>query len=179
MYSYEEKKQPSIINLVLIVITIMFIMGFSVLALMTGDPLWFVSEFNLQPNAIEVLCYGEGVTINPSSPQFASLSAMFNENFSQTKNWDSLTMSDETWAEYQTGNATMTLVLSYPETFRVHSTYKYFSNIDTLIIPLDGRHSGSNAVFGLAGDLPSSGAFHIPETDNLNQFITTNGICTN
>ena len=177
MYESRKKKQPSVLGLLINVVVFVFIAVFSMISLGTGDPLWFWPVFDAQPEAVTVFCYGEGIVVQPGSEHFATLTALFNENISGYKNWDSLTMSVQTWEDYQTRNDTMTLVLSYPEIVRIHSTYKYFSGVDTLIVPLDGRHSKTNAVFGLTAEVPSAGALHIENTNNLSEYLNSNNIC--
>jgi hypothetical protein len=71
----------------------------------------------------------------------------------------------------------MVLELKYDETFRVHSPYKFYSHINTLIIPLEGRHAQSNAVFGRRGDFPAAGSFHVKTTAPLVEYLAVNGLC--
>jgi hypothetical protein len=71
----------------------------------------------------------------------------------------------------------MVLELAYAEPFRVHSPYKFFSHINTIVIPLEGRHAETNAVFGRRGDLPAAGSFHVKTTAPLVEYLAVNGLC--
>ena len=103
---------------------------------------------------------------------------VFNTTLSGYKNWDSLNLSEETWKDYQTHAKMMTLVLSYGEPVRVHSIYKYYSTVDTLVVPLDARHDTTNAVFGLNNGVPASGALHVEEITSLRDYVREQGLCS-
>lgn len=178
MYEYQEKKQPSVITLILISSVIIVVIMFSILSMATGDVLWFWPVFDETPIGISLYCYGDKIALDPESALYPQLSLAFNETMSEYKNWDSLTMSDSSWADYQSNDQFTTLIFHYQEPFRVHSTYKYFSNVDTLVVPLDGRHSSTNAVFGMNGDALGSGAFHIETIVPLINLINSHGICS-
>ena len=177
MYQYEEKKKPSVLKLIFNVLFFIAFAMFSIITISTGDPLWFSTAFNEQPNEIMVYCYGENVTITPNNPHYNELTSLFNENFSGYKNWDSLSLSEDTWEYYQNSEDMVVLIFSYPETVRVHSTYKYFSGVDTLILPIDGRHSQTNAVFGMTNEVPASGAMHIPDKTPVSNYVGQSGLC--
>jgi hypothetical protein len=157
----------------IILVAIVYLM----MTLNTTDPLWFWTAFEETPSTVKLYCYGDVKTLAPDSQEFSELTAVFNENFSGYKNWDSLTLSEESWADYQVNDQFATLVLEYPAPVRVHSIYKYFSNVDRLIVPLDGRHSQSLAVFGMNGDVPGSGAMHIRTLTPLIDYVSDSGIC--
>ena len=167
MYAYENDNQPSLLNLfgTVAVLIVVAVVGF--MTVNTGDPLWFWPIFNEQPTRITVHCYGEAVVLEPGGKHFDELTEVFNTTLSGYKNWDSLNLSEETWKDYQTHAKMMTLVLSYGEPVRVHSIYKYYSTVDTLVVPLDARHDTTNAVFGLNNGVPASGALHVEESDIL------------
>jgi len=173
-----QSKQPSLIALFATVIVFLLVAFFSMVTLSTGDALWFWPVFAETPASITVQCYGSPVTIAADSPHFAELTALFNDGFSGYKNWDSLSMSDETYAAYQADPNMMVLFMEYPAPVRVHSFYKYFANVDTLIVPLDGRHASSNPVFGTTEGIAAAGALHIADTDPLSSYLTSNGLCS-
>ena len=110
MYAYEEKKQPSILKLILTVAIFIAVAMYGIISLSTGDPLWFYTTFDAQPATITVYCYGQETVLTPGSQDFDQLTAIFNENFSGYKNWDSLSMSEDTWSYYQTSDAMMLIV---------------------------------------------------------------------
>jgi hypothetical protein len=71
----------------------------------------------------------------------------------------------------------MTVELIYPAPFRIHSPYKYYSNIDSIIIPLDGRHAATNAVFGRHGNLSAAGSFHVETTAPFVDYLAVQDLC--
>ena len=79
-------------------------------------------------------------------------------------------MSEETSVDYQTNPQMIVVEYFYPEPVRVHSTYRFYSHVDNLIIPIVGCHSQTNAVFGQADGVPTAGAFHIESTEEFKVF---------
>jgi len=178
MYEQAQKQQPSVWSLVRTTFFIVVVIVYLMMTLNTSDPLWFWTAFDETPTSIKLYCYGEEKALAPGSQEFTELTSIFNENFSGYKNWDSLTMSEESWADYQVNDQFATLVMAYPQPVRVHSIYKYFSNVHRLIVPLDGRHSQSLAVFGMNGEVPGSGAMHIRTLTPLINYMNTSGVCS-
>ena len=192
MQAYQEKhqKQPSILNLIVITRVILVVIAYAILSLSTNDMLWFWPVFAETPSDITVYCYGDPVKIQSGTQEFNELATIFNESFSGYKNWDSLSMSLISWQDYQTNPAFATLVMTYPEPVRVHSYYKYFSSVNKLVMPLDGRHASSNPIFGVGvqrstsadgvvtlTEVPGSGAFHIASKAPVMDYLTANGFC--
>jgi hypothetical protein len=138
----------------------------------TGDILWFWPIFNGNPHRIVVHCYGEDMVIEPGEASFEPVNSAVNDSLSGTKRWDSLSMSDNTYADYQTSSVMMVLELGYNPPTRIHSYYKFFKNIDTIIIPLDGRHASANTVFGRLRGNTLAGSFHV---DSITNIVTTLG----
>lgn len=174
---YEQPSQPSLAGLFGTVIIFMIVVGYGFMALNTEDVMWFMSKFEETPQEIVVFCYGTEKVIPVGSAQFNAVTALANEQISGTKNWDSLSMSDETYAHYQTGNDSMVLELRYTPTVRIHSIYKYFSNVGALVIPLDGRHAKTHAVFGRTGEVFTAGSLHIERLGPMQEYLASQGIC--
>ncbi len=177
MYPYEERKQPSLWNLAVIALVFVGVAGFAILSLSTGDALWFWPVFSEQPSRISLYCYGEEVSLAPGAAQFDGLTTLFNQTLSGFQNWDSLSLSEETWAHYRTNAQSLTLVFHYAEPVRVHSMYKYFSGVDTLVMPLDGRHAGTYAVFGLTDTVRAAGSLHVQTHTPLVEFLAEQDLC--
>jgi hypothetical protein len=177
MYN-RRKEQPSIKSLLGTAGVFVVIIAFGMISLSTGDLLWFWPFFNELPEQITVQCYGESVVLEPNTNHFNEMTDVFNNTFSGTKNWDSLSLSDDTWQAYLQDEKMMVLILSYEEPVRVHSFYKYFSGVDTLIVPLDGRHARTNAVFGMTKELPAGGSLHVDNTTSISDYIFAQGLCS-
>lgn len=148
-----------------------------IIALNTGDLLWASPVFNFQPQTIAIHCFGEDEYLEAGTENFVSMTNLVNQNLSGRKRWDSVTISDETYQDYQSHPQMMVVELTYPEPIRVHSRYKFFSNVDRLIIPLVGRHAQTNAIFGRRLGFPAAGSFHVNDLSGIKDFLAENDIC--
>ena len=173
-----RSQNPSLLNLFLTAAVIIVVLGYGIMALNTGDLLWFSSRFNAQPTGIVVHCYGQDLILEPGSGHFQAITTMVNETLSGPKRWDPLTMSDETYQDYLTSPDMVTVELTYPNPVRIHSMYKYFSNVDTLVIPLEGRHAQTNAVFGRNRGMTTAGSLHVDSWEPLLAYLQGQGLCT-
>jgi len=97
------------------------------------------------------------VQVTPGQPAFEAVTNAVNTSLTGSKRWDQASMSDETYQEYQTSPSVMVLELHYDPSVTVHSQYAFFKDVNWLIIPLDGRHASTNAVFGITRGLPIQG----------------------
>ena len=174
---HEQHSQPSLGNLLGTVIIFMIVAAYGFISLNTEDALWFLTKFEETPEEIVVFCYGTEKVVEPGTKQFTDLTALVNAAISGRKNWDSLSMSDETYTYYQNDSAVLVLELRYPTTVRVHSLYKYFSHVGAFVIPLVGRHSQTNAVFGRTGEEFTAGSLHIQNISKMREYLSAEGIC--
>jgi hypothetical protein len=150
---------------------------YGIIALNTGDLLWVSPIFNFQPQTITVHCFGEDVYLEAGTEDFVALTQLINQSLTGRKRWDSISISDVTYEEYQSHPKMMVVELTYPKPIRVHSRYKFFSNVDRIIIPLVGRHAQSNAVFGRRFDFPIPGSFHADDMELVKDYLTENDLC--
>lgn len=173
-----NKNSPSIINVAWISLVLIVIIAYSVISLNTRDWLWFWPKFDSQPDQIILHCYGADVPIDPISKDFSDITHMVNESLSGTKRWDPLSLSESTYQDYQTNSDMMTLELHYPTTVRIHSNNIFFSNVDKLIIPLDGRHASIGAIFARTQDgKPTAGSLIVENTTLIARHIDAFGLC--
>jgi hypothetical protein len=172
-----QPASPSLLKLVGTALLVLVPLIYGIIALNTGDVLWISPVFDAQPVAIFIHCFGTDVPLEVDSPSFVELTALVNQSLTGRKRWDDLSLSAITIQDYRSHPKMMTLELLYAAPFRVHSPYKFFSHIDTIIIPLVGRHAQTNAVFGLAQTTPAAGSFHIESTAPLVEYITSHGLC--
>ena len=172
-----ERKEPSVRNLVIIVVIVMVVAVYAIISFATGDWMWFSPNFTENPNAVVLHCYGETVNIDPGSFHFTQLTEILQKSMSGSKRWDSLTMSEDTYIEYTSNPQMIVVEYFFPEPVRVHSTYKYYSNVDNLVIPLEGRHSNTNAVFGQASGIPTGGSLHIDSTNQFKEYLNNMDLC--
>lgn len=148
-----------------------------VLFVNTGDSQWFVSAFDESPQDITIHCFGKDLVLTPVDEHFQPIKELVNQSLSAEKRWDPLSLSEATYADYQTHPSMMVLEMTYSPAVRVHSNTKYFSNVDTLIIPLVGRHAQYNTVFGRYNDEINAGSFHVESTAPMTEYLAAQGIC--
>ena len=94
---------------------------YGVIALNTGDLLWASPIFNFQPQTITVHCFGEDVYLEAGTEDFVALTQLINQSLTGRKRWDSISISDVTYDEYQSHPKMMVVELTYPKPIRVHS----------------------------------------------------------
>jgi hypothetical protein len=177
MLTVGQRSNPSVLNLILIVIVIIAILVYGIISLSTGDLMWFSNRFTETPNGVIVHCFGNTIEFNPGSYQFGALTEIMNETMSGQKRYDSLSMSLETYQDYQQHPGMVAIEFFYPTPIRVHSEVKFYSNVDNLIIPLEGRHAQTNAVFGQNNGTPTAGSLHVDSTERLKEFLRNQKIC--
>lgn len=172
-----ERKDPSVWTLVIIVVIALVLIVYGIISIATGDFLWFSSAFRETPTAVVLHCRGESVSFDQGSFHFSKLASIMNDTMSGRKRWDPLTMSEETYDEYTSSSQMIVLEFFYREPVRVHSSYKFFSSVDNLVIPLEGRHSQTKAVFGQNDGVPTGGSLHIDSTDQFKDFLNNMDLC--
>lgn len=174
----QQSNSPSLISLFSTVGVFLVVAVYGFIALNTEDMMWWKTSFEETPEKYLVYCYGDPVEIASESAHFGPLTGLLHEVLSSRKNWDSLTMSPDTYLYYQESDAVMVLEAQFRFPVRIHSIYRYFSHLQAIIIPLDGRHSQSQAIFGRTAQDISAGALHTASNGMLLDYIDANGICS-
>jgi hypothetical protein len=169
---------PSLLKAGISGVVIFGVILFVAIAMNTGDLLWFWPIFKEVPVDIIVHCYGTKVDVKPGQPAFEAVTNAVNTSLTGVKRWDDLSMSDTTYQEYQTSLSVMVIELRYDPPATIHSQYAFFKSVNWLIIPLDGRHASTNAVFGLEGKFTDPGAYHVNSTAPIITALQAQGICT-
>jgi hypothetical protein len=174
-----EPKQhsPSLLQMAAITLPTLAVVVFLVIAFNTGDLLWFWPTFEEVPAGMRVYCYGEAVEIRPGDPAFAPVNTAINQVVSGSKRWDELSLSDATYAEYHTSDQVVVLEAYYDPPVRIHSYYKFMKNIDTIVIPLVGRHSQYHTLFGRLGEFTAAGSFHFDSMAPIEEAVRAQGLC--
>jgi hypothetical protein len=168
---------PSLLQVAVIAIVGVALLAFLVISFNTGDLLWFLPTFNGLPANMVVHCYGQDVVIEAGNPSYQAVNEAVNSSLSGSKRWDSLSMSDITYEEYQTSPSVMVIELRYDPPTRIHSIYKFYKNVDTIVIPLDGRHASTNAVFGHLRGYMIAGSLHVDSMEPIVNALAEEGIC--
>lgn len=173
----DHRQEPSLSPLIVIVVVIVVASIYIIISSLSGDPLWFNRQFEATPSSIIVHCYGKSITIAPQSDQFSGITQLVNQTLSGRKRWDSLTLSDETYQDYQTRTDAVVVELYYPEPLRIHTNTRLYSHVSNIIIPLEGRHANTNPVFGRHRGLSTGGSLHVESTDALRDYLAEQDIC--
>lgn len=170
-------KKGSVLNF--LVTIALAILGFVYLSLTvyTQDALWFYPVFDSQPALGIIHCYGEEIVLQAGSEHLSNIANLVNEQISGDKRWDELNLSDQIYTTYQTSDIMMSLELTYAEPQRIHSFSPFFSNFDTLIIPLDGSHANTNTLFNLVRGKPAGGSFHVQSFVAVLNYLEDNNLC--
>lgn len=175
---YDEfRSAPSPWRMVLASIPGLLLVYYLIVALNTGDLLWFWPVFDARPVQMVIHCYGQDVTLEPGSADFEPLTALLNTQLSGRKRWDSLSMSQETYQAYLTSPKMMVLEVRYGEPVRVHANFKFFKRVDTFLIPLVGRHDYTYPVFGRYRGMSVAGSIHVETTQPLRDYLERHGLC--
>lgn len=170
-------RTASIISFLLtITLSILFLIYFTMMVY-TKDALWFYPVFDAMPDRIGIRCYGEEVTLGRDSEHLGAIANLVNTQISGDKRWDELNLTDQTYQDYQTSDTMLVLELFYDEPQRIHSSSPFFSNFNSLLIPLDGRYSNTNIMFALVRGKPSGSSFHITSFEPVKAYITEHAIC--
>jgi hypothetical protein len=148
-----------------------------IIALNTGDLLWSSPVFNYEPRTIVIHCFGEDVYLEAGTTFFIAMTDLVNQGLTGRKRLDSLSLSEATYMDYQSHPQMMVVELTYSEPILVHSRYKFFSNVNRIIIPLVGRHAQSNSIFGRRNDYPAAGSFHVNNMAPVKEYLTENALC--
>ncbi len=168
---------PSLLSMLCITLPLIAVMYVLVVAMNTGDMLWFYPVFDEIPVGITLRCNGETTEIRPGDPAFAAVTSAVNKVISSSKRWDDLSLSDATWEEYQNSDNVVVLILAYDPPARIHSSYKFMKRIDTIVIPLVGRHAQYNTLFGRMGDYIAAGSFHFKTMAPIEEVLQAQGLC--
>jgi len=174
-----ERTPPSLVKVILFAVVIFGLAAFAIMAFNTGDILWFWPVFEELPVGMVIHCYGQDVIIKPGEAAYEAVNTVLNESLTGSKRWDSLSMSDITYTDYLDSPTQMALEVSYDPPVRFHSIYKFFKRLDTLVIPLVGRHADKQAIFGRLRENTLSGSYHvgIEDTSALLKVIQEQGLC--
>ena len=170
-------RTASVLNFLVTIFLAIAVFIYLSLTAYTKDALWFYPVYEGVPAFGVLRCYGEEILLSDDSPHLAAITALVNEQISGDKRWDELNLTDDTFEYYRSNELMMLLEMHYDEPQRIHSFSPFFSNFDTLLIPLDGRHAEKTILFSLINGKPSGGSFHLGTYDPLLNYMEENDLC--
>jgi hypothetical protein len=86
-------------------------------------------------------------------------------------------MSLETYQDYQHSSGMMTIEFFYSAALRLNNEIQAYSGVDHLVIPLEGRHARTDAIFGQNQGIPIAGSLHVDSTERLREYLRNENIC--
>jgi len=159
------------------VIVISAAVDYVLISLDTQDWIWFSNRFAETPNRVIVQCYGKSINLDRGSNHFSALAEILNEIISGQKRYDPLSMSLETYQDYQHSSGMMTIEFFYSAALRLNNEIQAYSGVDHLVIPLEGRHARTDAIFGQNQGIPIAGSLHVESTERLREYLRNENIC--
>jgi hypothetical protein len=175
--SVSPGKKASILNFLFTIAIVITSSIYLIMAAFSRDLLWFWPKFDVMPAQIIIHCFGNEERFEGNSQVTKEIVSLVNEQISGDKRFDPLNLTDPTYAYYQNDSGVVIMELVYAEPIRIHLPNMFFTNITSLLIPLNGRYANSSIVFGLIDGLPAGGSFHITSTQAIKDYLDRSSIC--
>ena len=156
---HEPERRGSILQPFLMMIGAMAFIFYMVGALNTGNWLWILPiQPTYEPSRIVIRDQGQSTEYRPGEAGFTELAEALTTAFADFSNMDlvPLGLSDVTLQEYS--DTGVVLEAYYPQNIRFNSIVR-MSNVNQLLIPIQGRHSGLHYVFPGSDGRWLTGAF--------------------
>ncbi len=156
---YESERRGSILQPFLMMVGVMAFIFYMVGALNTGNWLWILPiQPTYEPSRIVIRDGGQVMEYRPGDDGFAELADALTSAFADFSNMElvPLGLSDVTLQEYN--NTGVVLEAYYSQNIRFNSIVR-MRNINQLLIPIEGRHSGLHYVFPGSDGRWLTGAF--------------------
>lgn len=165
--------KPKVLDAFIVIALFVAAAFYFVVTLSTNDPAWVWPYFSGKPSRIVLHSSGQDVEILPGSPEYEAVNAVLNQALSKVQGYsESLGLSEESLVDYRTRY--VSLEIFYPEPVVVHSRFN-FGRPNTLLIPLTGWHSRSNAVFGGHNGNYWAGALNLKDLQPLKEMLAELG----
>lgn len=175
--SVSAGKKASILDFLLTIALVIVGSLYLVVAAYSGDLKWFWPKFNSMPSQVVVLCHGNVTRLEGTSHEAQALALLVNGQISGDKRFDPLNLTPATYAYYRGDPAVVTLELVYASPVRIHLPNRYFTNITSLLIPLQGRYADSSILFGLIDGVPAGGSLHLNSNQPVIDHLAGLGLC--
>src|SRR4030065_1575620 len=107
------QRGPSLISFFVTTVLGLGIFAYIAFSIYAHDALWFWPNFDETPSGIFVRCYGEIVPVKAGSPEFTEVTRLVNVQLSGDKQWQDITISEQTYQDYLTDPKMVVLELNY------------------------------------------------------------------
>ena len=171
------QRGPSLLNFFITIGLGLGVFIYLAFSIYSRDMLWFWPKFEEIPSGIYVRCYGVIVQVKAGTPEFAEITRLVNAQLSGDKQWQDITISDQTFQDYLTNPTMVVLELAYNRPVDVHTGTAMFIDIETLLTPLVGRFDQENIFLGSINMKFTGGRVHVQDTQPLRDYINQSGIC--
>ncbi len=155
----ENKQGSSVLQPLLIFVGAILLIVYLVGALNSGNWLWLLPiQPDYEPARILIRDNGQTTEYRPGVDGFIELAAALDLAFSDFSNLDLIPigLSDETLQDYN--ESSLVMEIYYPQDIRFNTIVR-MSNVNQLLIPIEGRHAGNRYVFLGADGRWLTGAF--------------------
>jgi hypothetical protein len=132
---------------VLVVLGTIIVFSYSVIALLSQDPVWFLSRAALpDPERIVIRVDGQETRLGPSTPDYDVIVGATRKGLSAFKSWGlgSMGLSEATLREYEKQGVILELYFGQPVDF--HLPFND-GRPTALLMPVKGRFGGEGYVF--------------------------------
>jgi hypothetical protein len=171
-------KRASVLGFLLTIVLVVAGFVYLLKTAYSSDPLWFWPRFEEMPVQVVIQCHGRTNMLEGTSPDAKNIAALVNQQISGKKRFDPLSLTEATYTHYQTDPGVVTLELLYAEPVRIHMATMHFTNITSLLIPLEGRYANTAIVFGLIDRRPAGGSIHMETNQPIIDYLSGSGLCS-
>lgn len=171
----DYKQGSSILQPLLMFLGAILLIVYLVGALNTGNWLWVLPiQPDYEPARIIIRDYGQATEFRPGDDGFAELADALDLAFADFSNLDLIPigLSDETLQDYN--ESSLVMEIYYPQDIRFNSIVR-MSNVNQLLIPIEGRHAGNRYVFLGADGRWLTGAFVMTNDQPIRDALGTLG----
>jgi hypothetical protein len=175
--SMSAGKKASLLNFLLTIALVLALFVYLMVTAYSRDPLWFWPKFEFEPALVVIRCYGSERTLSGVSAEAEAIALLVNQQLSGSKRFDPLSLSAPTLEYYRADPGVVTLELFYAGPVRVHLPNMYFTDLTSLLVPLDGRYADSAIVFGLIDGVPAGGSLHVATNQKIINYLADSALC--
>lgn len=171
----DERRNASVLQPFLMFIAVLLFIVYLVGALNTGSWLWILPiQPHYEPSRILIRDHGRSVEYRPGDAGFDRIAAALDTAFADFSNLDlvPIGLSDETLQDYS--ESSLVMEVYYPQDIRFNTIVR-MSNVNQLLIPIEGRHAGNRYVFLGSDGRWLTGAFVMADDQPVHEVLRALG----
>ena len=117
--SGQQRAGGNILSLLVMLIALIGGAYYLLPAVMSGDPLWFSTDFSARPRTLAVIDRGQRLELQPNDPRFNEIVDAFNGSLKRGYGYADFGFSPETWALVDRNG--LVIEATYAEPIRLHT----------------------------------------------------------